>query len=229
MRPAIIPDMENGKIDWKRVDTVLLDMDGTVLDLNFDNRFWQEHLPQRYADTHGVDRDAAEARLRPIFEHNRGQLEWYCVDFWSRELALDVAALKHELADLICPLPGAIDFLDAVTTSGRELWLATNAHRASLDLKMQRTGLRARFTHIVSSHDLGYPKEHPEFWRRLTAKLPFDPQRALFVDDNLTVLETAHAFGIGQTVAILKPDTARPARESEYRPSAQGLTELLPF
>src|SRR5699024_6401143 len=54
-------------IDWDRIDTVWLDLDGTVLDLHFDVRFWHEHLPARYAQTHGIERALAEQRLAPLF------------------------------------------------------------------------------------------------------------------------------------------------------------------
>ena len=39
-------------INWKNIDTVLLDMDGTLLDLHFDNHFWQTFVPLRYAQQH---------------------------------------------------------------------------------------------------------------------------------------------------------------------------------
>ena len=31
--------------DWSRIDHVLLDLDGTLLDLDFDNHFWQTLVP----------------------------------------------------------------------------------------------------------------------------------------------------------------------------------------
>jgi putative hydrolase of the HAD superfamily len=31
------------------IDTVLLDMDGTILDLKFDSHFWRELVPTKYA------------------------------------------------------------------------------------------------------------------------------------------------------------------------------------
>ncbi|MCP4043692.1 MAG: haloacid dehalogenase, partial [Gammaproteobacteria bacterium] len=34
-------------INWNSIHTVLLDMDGTLLDLHFDNQFWLEHVPLR--------------------------------------------------------------------------------------------------------------------------------------------------------------------------------------
>ena len=73
-------------VNWDQVDTVLLDMDGTLLDLNYDNSFWQEHLPRHYAEARGMALDAARGYLEPLFMSQRGRLEWYCVDHWSRVL-----------------------------------------------------------------------------------------------------------------------------------------------
>ena len=50
-------------IDWNQIDTVLLDMDGIDLDLRFDNHFWLEYVPQRYAETQGLELAVAKADL----------------------------------------------------------------------------------------------------------------------------------------------------------------------
>ena len=54
-------------IDWDSIDTVLLDMDGTLLDLHFDNYFWTEHLPDIYSRKHQLDEtitiEALQAQL----------------------------------------------------------------------------------------------------------------------------------------------------------------------
>ena len=41
-------------LPWPEIHTVLLDMDGTLLDLRFDNHFWRELVPERYAERHGL-------------------------------------------------------------------------------------------------------------------------------------------------------------------------------
>jgi putative hydrolase of the HAD superfamily len=215
-------------VNWDQVDTVLLDMDGTLLDLNYDNSFWQEHLPRHYAEARGLTLAAARAYLEPLFMSQRGRLEWYCVDHWSRELQLDVAALKSRYTDLIAPLPGVERFLDAARAAGKQLWLVTNAHPASLDLKMVTTGFGSRFDAIISSHALGYPKEDARFWPELSARHPFNPARALMVDDNLPVLEAARAYGVGQVLGITRPDTQRPARPLAGVPTVEGVGVLNP-
>ncbi|HUO81999.1 MAG TPA: GMP/IMP nucleotidase [Gammaproteobacteria bacterium] len=214
--------------EWAAIDTVLLDMDGTVLDLGFDSYFWREYLPRRYCETHGVAAAVASGVLEPLFESHRGTLNWYCLDFWSRELRLDVAALKCEVADRICFLSEAPRFLEAVRGLGKRLVLVTNAHPGSLELKQARTGLGRHFDTMVSAHALGFPKEDVGFWTRLVALEDFDPARTLFVDDSLPVLRAAREFGIRWLVAIRRPDSRRPARDVPGFPAVDALHELIP-
>src|SRR6218665_2374393 len=128
-------------LDWNSVDTVLLDMDGTLLDLYYDNHFWQEQLPQRYAERHATSADAARTRLVELFTAQRGTLNWYCIDYWSQQLDLDIAMLKRETRHLIAIRPHVEEFLRRLHASPRDVVLVTNAHRASLDLKLECTGI----------------------------------------------------------------------------------------
>ncbi len=214
--------------DWDDFDTVLLDMDGTLLDLSFDNFFWQQLIPARYAALHGLPHEEAVAVLEPRFAAARGTLEWYCLDHWSRELGLDVAALKHEAEDHIDFLPDVPDFLLAVRELGKRSVLVTNAHRSSLAVKLARTGLDHHLDAIHSSHDLGLPKEHADFWGRLRGVEPFEPGRTLLVDDSLPVLRSAHAYGIARVIAILRPDSSRPRSDPGDFHGVDGVIELLP-
>jgi HAD superfamily hydrolase (TIGR01509 family) len=184
-------------LPWNTIDTVLLDMDGTLLDLHFDNHFWLHHLPQRYAEHHGISRALADAELLPLFREHAGQLNWYCTDFWSRELNLSIRDLKREVAHLIALRPDADTFLAALRTAGKQVVLITNAHRDSLSLKMERIELAPYFDRLISSHDYGFPKEDQQFWHALQQDCPFTPARSLFIDDSLPILRSAGVFGIG--------------------------------
>lgn len=215
-------------IDWDRIDGVFLDMDGTLLDLNFDNHFWQEFVPQRYAELHGVALSQAKRLLSPRFKAMEGRLEWYCLDYWSEELRLDLAGLKQEIAGLIAVLPHVTEFLEAVRRLGKRLILVTNAHPRSLSLKMERTCLHTFFDTIVCSHAFGYPKEAPDFWFRLNQAQPFDRQRSLLVDDSPAVLAAAREYGLAVTIAIRKADSRRPARRVEGFLSIDDFRELMP-
>jgi putative hydrolase of the HAD superfamily len=218
-----------GAIDWSGIDHVLLDMDGTVLDLAFDTHFWSSALPRQYAQAQGITLDQALLRLEPHFSGLQGRLEWYCLDHWSRLTGLNVAQLKADLRARIAVLPGSEAFLDAVRASGRSLWLVTNAHRDSWQLKMTQTGLSGHFDRILCAHDFGAPKEDPRFWPALRARFPFEPLRALFVDDSLPVLRAARDYGFAALRAIRHPDSSQPKRVIEEFAAVDRLEQLLPI
>lgn len=215
-------------VHWPSVDDVMLDMDGTVLDLAFDNYFWGEVVPARYAERKQITFDAAHAELKPHFEALRGTLPWYSLTHWSALTGLDLGKVKHEVRHRSGPLPGAPEFLRAVKASGRRLWLVTNADPHALDIKQGHSGLAAHFDRLVSSHDFDAPKEDPRFWPRFAERFPFDKARALYVDDNAAVLAAARDYGIGQLIAIRHPDSQRPARDVPGFAMVDRLADLLP-
>ncbi|MCU1755615.1 GMP/IMP nucleotidase [Pseudomonas helleri] len=214
-------------LPWRDIDTVLLDMDGTLLDLHYDNHFWLEHLPQRYAELHGISRAMADLELTPLFENNAGQLKWYCLDFWSRELKIPVRELKLETAHLIALRPDADTFLAAIKMAGKRVILITNAHRDSLSLKLERIELAPYFERLISSHDYGFPKESPAFWDALQADIGFEPSRSLFIDDTLPILRSARAFGIGHLLAVKQPDSKKGPKDTEEFAALGDYRELL--
>ena len=215
-------------IDWRGIDTVLLDMDGTLLDLHFDNHFWQEHVPLRYAERHGLPHAEARIRLADTYRARAGTLDWYCVDYWTRELQLDIARLKEEVAHLIAVHPDVPRFLAALRAAGKGVVLVTNAHRKSLSLKMARTGLQVHFDLLVTAHEVGRPKEDAAFWPRLRALVPYDPQRTLLIDDSLPVLRAARAAGIAHLLAVHRPDTRQPDKDVGEFAALRHFADLLP-
>lgn len=215
------------KINWQHIDSVLLDMDGTLLDLNFDNHFWQQHVPQRYAEARGLSQEAAREELQARYHARAGTLDWYSVDFWETELELDIMRLKEEVVHLIAVHPHVVQFLAATRAAGKRVVLVTNAHHKSLTLKMARTGLSNYFDDLITSHEIGLPKEDPAFWARLRARVPFDPERALLVEDSLPVLDSARAYGISRLIAVRQPDTRRPPKDTGDYESIGDFSELL--
>lgn len=217
-------------IEWSRVDTVFLDMDGTLLDLHYDSHFWLEHLPRRYGERYGVPEDQARDTILGIIQAEKGTLNWYCTDYWSRRLDLDVAALKAEVRDRIAYRPHVTEFLAQVRSQGYRSVIVTNCHPDPLALKLEATGLDRHVDAIVSSHQLGKPKEAPAFWADLQRLAPYEPARTLMVDDSLAVLESARTAGLGQCLAILAPDSRQaPAQAYPGMPCIHHFDELLPL
>lgn len=215
-------------INWPQIDTVFLDMDGTLLDLYFDNYFWQVHVPLRYSQKNGISEQASRDELVPKFASMTGTMQWYCVDYWSDELALDIAALKREVAHLIAVHPHVEPFLERLRAIGKRVVLLTNAHHKSINLKMQRTGLERYFDTIFSAHRIGSPKESERFWSELEQLQDFAPQRTLLIDDSLPVLRAARNYGLAHLLAVRKPDTRAGDKDTEDFPALDSFLDIMP-
>ncbi len=215
-------------VPWHKINSVFLDMDGTLLDLHFDNHFWREHVPMRYAELHGIALEEAKTDLYDRFKRKEGTMDWYCVEYWSQELELDIAGLKQEIDHLIAVHNHVIEFLQRTRDTGTRVVLVTNAHAKSLDLKMRVTGLADSFDALICAHDIGYPKEDQRFWSLLGKHEPFEPENTLFIDDSLSVLRAAREFGIGHILAISKPDSKSPSRDIDEFVSIDGFDAIMP-
>jgi FMN phosphatase YigB (HAD superfamily) len=213
---------------WEEIDTVLLDMDGTLLDRHFDDHFWEEHLPVAYANQRGLGVAEAKEELFGRYRSQEGTLNRTDIDFWSDELGLDIPALKRQVAHLIAVHPFVPAFLDRVGRLGKEIWLVTNAHGKTLDLKMGQTALAGRFHQIFTSQDIGAPKEDLLFWQRLREKIAFDPSRALLADDTVAVLETAGRFGVRFLVQVARFSSVRPPAAVGRFFSVEWFHEIMP-
>jgi putative hydrolase of the HAD superfamily len=217
----------NNVVDWSCIDTVLVDMDGTLLDLHFDNLFWREIVPQRYARLRGMTVAAAQDSLAPRFEAKVGTLEWYCLDHWTRDLGMDLKTLKHEHRAHIRFLAVAQDFLTSARARGKRLVVVTNAHRDTFAVKAEHVGLERLVDSVVCSHDFAAPKESADFWRALERHEPFDADRTLLIEDSLPVLAAARAYGLRHTLAIRRPDSTQPPRATPGFLGVDGVFELV--
>jgi 5'-nucleotidase len=230
---AAIPNDAVEKLDWTQIDTVLLDLDGTLLDLGFDNDFWLDFIPIEYAAARALTLEAAKADLTPRFRACEGTMNWYCIDYWSRELGLDIHALKRTQADRVAWLPGAQLFLERLRALGKRLVLLTNSHPQVLQIKDEQTGVTGYLDVAISSHVFRVPKESPEFWRAVRAVEPFDLQRSLFVDDSPSVLRAAKEAGIRWVRGVRRISAARggqwrPAQDYGDTPAVESVIDLDP-
>lgn len=226
-------DLENEKFsnkmpEWEGIETVLLDMDGTLLDLHFDNHFWLHHVPMCYAEKHDLSHDEAHHHLMDLYSEARGSLDWYCVDFWTRELSLDIEQLKHDIAEKISIRPDVVEFLSWLNEKQKRVVLVTNAHPASLNLKMDKTNLHVHFDKIINAHDIGMAKEHEGFWQKLQEYETYNRQKTMLIDDNLEVLECANRYGIQYCYGIKQPDSQSETISSDRFISLDNFKEILP-
>ena len=215
-------------LNWADIDTVMFDMDGTLLDLHFDNYFWETLVPATYGERIGMDAEAAWSQLQQQYRALHGTLNWYCIDFWSDKLQLDIQAMKDATRDKIALRPNVLPLLTRLQTHNKNVLLVTNAHPGSLKLKMQHTGLQAHFQQTISSHDLGLAKENPGFWRALHQVTPYDPARTVLFDDNFNVLQRARSEGIRHLFGITLPDSQRPPVQHDDFVCLHDFEQIMP-
>ncbi|MDF1577376.1 MAG: HAD hydrolase-like protein [Desulfurivibrionaceae bacterium] len=192
---------------WGRIEHVLLDMDGTLLDKHFDDYFWATLVPETYAEKHGLELDLAREELSARFKSREGTLEWADLDFWSEELGLDIPALKLQIEHLIAVHPYVLDFIDYCRKANKCVCLVTNAHGKTLDIKMAKTALWNHFDKVICSQQIGVAKEEPIFWERLKDHIDYDPARTMLADDTEEVLVSAEKAGIENLVYVAKPSS----------------------
>lgn len=216
-------------INWLDIDTVLLDMDGTLLDLHFDSYFWMEHLPLRYAEIKNIDPRAAREMIQRKTSEIRGTLNWYSTDYWSQILELDVIELKHEVSHKVSVRPYCVDFLDSLRQAGKDVVMVTNAHQDSLSLKMDLTQIADKFDSLITVHEFSLPKEEPDCWLEVNKRHPFEPSRTLLIDDNIQALHSARRFGIEYLLAVDKPDSQLEHVEIEEFEVIRFFDEIMPI
>ena len=220
--PQIVP-----AIDWATIDTVLLDMDGTLLDRHFDDYFWEHYVPEQYAALHNLDLAHARVELLAKYKGHEGTLAWTDLDFWSDQLGLDIPVLKLEVDHLIDVHPYVPDFLRFCREIGKKVYLVTNAHGKTLDIKMNKTALAGFFDRIICAEEVGLAKEVPEFWVRLERMLGYRKERTMLGDDTEKVLISAAEYGMGYLIYVARPSSQKPISYSARFPSIVYFKELI--
>jgi HAD superfamily hydrolase (TIGR01509 family) len=215
-------------IDWNDIDTVLLDMDGTILDRHFDDHFWLEHVPQRWSQLNHTTLEQAKEHLYALFRSQENTLNWTDLDYWSDRLKLDIPVLKQEIEHLINVHPHVIEFLLFLKHAGKAVWLVTNAHSKTLDLKMRTTRIGPYFDGIISAHQVGLPKEDVRFWGKLQDFIDYDPERTMLGEDSEANLATAESFSIRYLIYISRYSSRIEPRRSEHFATIDYFNRLIP-
>lgn len=212
---------------WDELEAILLDMDGTLLDLAFDNDFWLRQVPRLYADKLEVDLETAQKQLFDLYHDYKGTLEWYCTDFWSEQLGIDIIKHKYDLAHNVAIRPGTIEFLNKAKAHNKRLVLVTNAHPDTLAVKMDRVLIAKYFDDIYSSHQFSRPKESPDFWVRLQQEINLPLDKCLFVDDSEDILTVAQQSGVKLVLSVSQPDMSLPVKGDLKFPCINQLNEII--
>ena len=214
------------QLDWDSIDTVLLDMDGTLLDLHFDFYFWTQHLPQKYSQIHNADINEVTDYIAHRLAEKQGQLEWYCTDYWSQQFKLNIIAAQTEVQHLIRERAQVIEFPNQLGMMQKKRVLITNSDRPSIKLKFANCALEPLLDQVISSHDYQVAKEQQQFWHQLQTHIDFDPKTALFIDDSEAVLDSSQQFGIKQLLSIKQPISSQLREVDSKYPMVENFLAL---
>lgn len=214
-------------LDWDSIDTVLLDMDGTLLDLHFDYYFWTQHLPEKYNQIQNGDIQQTTLFIANRLAEKQGQLEWYCTDYWSKQFGLNIIQTQAEVKHLIQERPQIIEFLESLGRKQKNRVLITNSDRPSIELKFANSAIEPLLDQVISSHDYRAAKEDQQFWYELQKNLDFDPATTLFIDDSESVLNAAHQFGIKHLLSIKQPISTQPREDISQFPMIDDFMSLI--
>jgi putative hydrolase of the HAD superfamily len=218
----IFPDFS-----WKDINTVMLDMDGTLLDKHFDDYFWEVYVPEHYSLLHDIPVSEAKKELLEKYRQVENTLDWTDLHYWTRQLGLDIAELKLRINHLIGVHPYVVEFLESCLSARKKLYLITNAHSKTLSIKLEKTSIGPWFDRIVCAEDVGLAKEEPLFWERLQEIVNYDPQTTLLADDTEKVLAAADRFGIRHLIYVARSSSRQPVRYSATYPSIDYFKELI--
>ena len=215
------------QLNWNEIDDVLLDMDGTLLDRHFDNFFFEEELPRRYATLNGLQLEESRDTLMAMYRSVEGELDWTNLHYWTQRVGIDVVAMTKELDHMIGFFFGAEEFLQHLRLLGKRVTIVTNAHESGVAIKVAKTGLDQHVNRIVNACEVGYLKMRPEYWPNCPRLLGFDPTRSLYMDDDESCLIAAKRFGVAHLIHSAKSSSQLPPAPLDQFVSVTGFSPLL--
>ena len=188
---------------FKDIECLLIDMDGVILDNAYDNDFWQNQIPEVIADSKGIAFDDAKRLAIQIFNYKKNTKDWYDVDYWSNMLDIDIEAQKRSEKSFsrISLYDGVIDTLNVLKNKTKMI-LITNAHRKTLNIKLEKYNLTPYFDEMVCAHELHYVKEDIQLWYMLRSKYRLDYEKTLLVEDTINNINVGLSAGISGAIYV---------------------------
>ncbi len=211
------------------VDTVIFDMDGTLIDTEkYYRRFWPmalKHFGYEMSDEQALSmrslgRPFAPARLKEMFGQ---ELDYYQVRDYRKQLmeeTLDKEGIQLK--------KGCIELLTFLQEHNIRAAIATATDLERTEKYLGKLGLRDYFSEIVCATMVKEGKPSPDIYLYACEMLHRKPEECMAVEDSPNGVLSAYRAG---TKVVMVPDQTQPDEEISkllYR-KADSLDEIIDF
>ena len=181
---------------------ILLDLDGVILNLEYDIKFWESWLPDHVANQSNRTLEEIKAEMQAEIDIQRGTLNFYDLNYWDNLLNVDCMKIIKEQEEKCAYLEGSYEALQRLSTLKNPMHILTNGDPRAQEYKAETQNFLEFFDSIFYSMHAGYPKEEKEFWALARHNLNLDFEDAIFIDDDFKVITAAAKAGIKQVIWI---------------------------
>ena len=181
---------------------IISDLDGVILNLDYDIKFWESWLPEHVASQSNQSLEKIKTKIRAEINTQRGTLNFYDLNYWDDLLNVDCIKIIKEQEEKCSYLEGSFEALQRLSTLKNPMHILTNGDPRVQEYKAETQNFLEFFDSIFYSMHVGYPKEKKEFWALARCNLNIDFEDAIFIDDDSKVTTAAAKAGIKQVILI---------------------------
>jgi len=167
---------------------ISFDLDGTLVDKNFDDALWFQEIPKLYSEKHGVSFQEAWNHCTSCYDGLGDQdLRWYDIDYWLEkfEIGADSSRLIDDLSHTIKLFDDSVPVLEFLKNKGFKLVVISNANRKFLDVKMRAEGMNYFFSRVFSvTSDFQQVKKTKDVYLEICKQLGVKPEDLVHVGDH---------------------------------------------
>jgi len=199
------------KINFKGVEAVLFDFEGTLVDFQWDLKGAVQEVLQRL-NALGFPVDRLQGKKYSILKNQAMAI--------ASEIGQSPEQVKEEIdsiydrfdADALLRWslrPQAKEFLSSLKTSDIRTGLVSNVGEKAIEEGIKKLGLSSLFNILVSRNDVRHLKPNGEGIRLALKSLNIAKEKALFVGDSIDDIQAAKEAGL-RVIIILGGENPRP-------------------
>ncbi len=200
---------------------VVFDMDGLMF--NTEDVYWQVGTELMRRRGHRFTRDLNDAIMgRPSQACFELMIRWYSLDDSWEQLAAESEQIFISLLDqLLAPMPGLMELLDALEAAGIPKAICTSSSRKAATAVLARFHMEPRFRFTLTSEDITHGKPHPEVYLEAADRFAVRPEEMLVLEDSQAGSRSAAAAG-----ALVVAVPGEQSRDQDFSTAALVIDSL---